>query len=353
VPDLSYGWQLTYAYVSYGALAMAYSLVNIPYGSLAAAITQSPQDRAKLATARTMGAAATIMMLAFVVAPQIENSENLQRSLTTITLAFVVIGFACYLFTFRTTRETVERDVTRVGLKESLRAIKSNKPLIMLCLSSVCCLTGMFSLQTINIYYARDVLGNASYFIVLTVLSIGGMFVIAPFVPKVVATLGKKRGYIVGGAIAMAGALGLMFAPASMPMFAFISFGVMGLGLGAVNTLMWALEADTVEYGEWRTGMRIEGANYAVFSFVRKVGQAIGGAAAAYTIGFAGYIAGETAQSEQALWGIRAAAGIVPMSFIGAGIAIMTLYPLTESTFARMVGEVAERRAARQTTQST
>ena len=56
---------------------------------------------------------------------------------------------------------------------------------------------------------------------------------------------------------------------------------------------MWALEADTVEYGEWKTGVRTEGTTYALFSFTRKMGQALGGAAAAYTIGLGGYISGK------------------------------------------------------------
>ena len=55
--------------------------------------------------------------------------------------------------------------------------------------------------------------------------------------------------------------------------------------MGGVNTLMWALEADTVEYGEWKTGIRTEGTTYALFSFTRKMGQAIGGAAGAYALG--------------------------------------------------------------------
>ena len=80
-------------------------------------------------------------------------------------------------------------------------------------------------------------------------------------------------------------------APASTPVIAFGCFFVLGIGLGGVNTLMWALEADTVEYGEWKTGVRTEGTTYALFSFTRKMGQAIGGAAAAYTIGFGGYVA--------------------------------------------------------------
>jgi glucuronide carrier protein len=52
---------------------------------------------------------------------------------------------------------------------------------------------------------------------------------------------------------------------------------------------MWALEADTVEYGEWKTGIRTEGTTYALFSFTRKMGQAIGGAAGAYALGLVAF----------------------------------------------------------------
>ena len=119
------------------------------------------------------------------------------------------------------------------------------------------------------------------------------------------------------------------------------------MGIAAVNTLMWALEADTVEYGEWRSGVRTEGTTYAVFSFTRKLGQALGGAAAAYGLGMVGYLAGAEQQSQGALDGIRAIAGFAPAIFIAIGVAIMLAYPLTEKTFASMVGDVAARRAAR------
>ncbi|WP_218053013.1 MFS transporter, partial [Cellulomonas algicola] len=69
--------KLIYAYVTYALLGLAYSLVNIPYGSLASAMTQVPTERAKLASFRMVGTAATIIMLSFVVAPQIRSSENL------------------------------------------------------------------------------------------------------------------------------------------------------------------------------------------------------------------------------------------------------------------------------------
>lgn len=340
--------KLIYAYATYALLGLAYSLVNIPYGSLASAMTQEPVERARLASFRSMGTAATIIALAFIVAPQIKNSDNLQQSLTLTTLLFVVIGFGLYMLLFSTSKERVARDVAHVTLKQSLGTLKGNRPLLMLCLSALSFLVGMFTLQTVQAYYARDVLGDANYFIILTVVSTGVMFVVAGFIPRIVRAVGKKPAYISASIIAIVAALGIALTPSSRPGLAIAFFGLYGVGMAAVNTLMWALEADTVEYGEWRTGVRTEGTTYAVFSFTRKVGQAVGGAAAAYGLGFVGYIAQQEVQSEATQDGIRFIAGFVPAAFILVGVLIMIFYPLTETRFRTMVAEVAARRAARE-----
>jgi glucuronide carrier protein len=345
---LNDGGAYVYALISYALLGLAYSLVNIPYGSMATAMTQQPEERAKLATFRIFGSNLTILMLALVVAPQINSSDDLQRSLTVTTLVFVAVGFTLYLFAFLTAKEQVQRDVPKVSARQTIDTLKQNRPLLMLCLSSLAFLTGMFALQTVAIYYARDVLGNANHYIVLAVLQAAGTFLAAAFVPHIVRTVGKKTGYIAFGAIAIVAGIVLAVAPASVPAIAFGCFFFLGIGTGGVNTLMWALEADTVEYGEWKTGIRTEGTTYALFSFTRKLGQAIGGAAAAYTIGLGGYVAQADAQPDSAETAIRIAAGGVPAVVIAIALAIMFAYPLTESRFRAMVREVAQRRVARQ-----
>jgi glucuronide carrier protein len=345
---LSHGSALVYAYVSYAFLGLAYSLVNIPYGSMATAMTQRPEERAKLATFRVFGSQLTILMLALVVAPQIKGSDDLQHSLTVTTLVFVGVGFALYLFTFLTAKEQVPRDVPKVSVRQTVDTVKQNKPLLMLCLSSLAFLTGMFALQTVAIYYARDVLGDANYYIIISIVQTAGTFLVAAFIPHFVRTIGKKQAYLTFGAIAIAAGIGLALAPSATPAVAFLCFFVLGIGLGGVNTLMWALEADTVEYGEWKTGIRTEGITYALFSFTRKMGQAVGGAAAAYTIGFGGYVAQAQAQPDSALTAIRIAAGVVPAAVIAIALAIMFAYPLTESRFREIVSDVARRRVAHQ-----
>jgi glucuronide carrier protein len=91
-----------------------------------------------------------------------------------------------------------------------------------------------------------------------------------------------------------------------------VCFAVYGIGIAAVQSLMWALQADTVEYGEWKSGLRTEGTNYAALSFTRKVGQGIGGALAAYGIGLGGYVARSPTQSPGALDAIRHITGWGP-----------------------------------------
>jgi len=348
VPDLDATGTLVYAYVSYVLFGLAYSLVNIPYGSLATAMTQDAVERSKLATFRVFGSNIAILLLAVAVAPQIEAAEDLQRSLTITTIVLAVVGTALYLAAFVTSHERIEHNTQTPTLRETFQSAKQNKALLVLCGSSVVFLVGWFSLQTVTVYYARDVLGHADYYIVLTVVQTAGVFAAALLVPRLVPRLGKQRVYQTLGAIAVVSGLAVAFAPSSVPALAIVAFACFGIGLGGVNTVSFALQSDTVEYGEWKTGSRTEGATYSIFSFTRKVGQAVGAAAASYTIGLGGYVERSADQPDSAVAAIKTAAGVVPAAFILAAIVAMSAYPLTEARFREIVREVAQRRARRE-----
>ena len=345
------GLTLLVAYLTYGLLGLAYSLVNIPYGSLASAMTQRPEERGRLASFRMIGTALTGILLAFVVAPQVKrytgDPDGFQHSLAITMGVFAVVGFGLYMFLFATSRETVQRDVASVSMRQSFDTLRHNRPLVMLCVASLAFLTALFSLQTVQVYYARDVLGNANLLTLLTVLSVGSIFVIAPLIPRLVTAIGKKKAFLGFGVVGVAAGVGITLSPPSVVWVPLLFFALMGISTAGVNTLMWALEADTVEYGEWKTGVRTEGITYALFSFTRKLGQAVGGAMAAFVIGAGGYVGGVAAQSQSAINAIRFASGFAPAIFILIGIAIFFRYPLTEQTFATMVAETAARRAER------
>lgn len=358
-PGMSPAQGLLYAYITYAVMGTFYSLVNIPYGSIAPAMTQVPTERATLASWRVWGSNITILMLSFVVAPQIKrftgDPEGLQRSLFITTAIFVVVGMALYLYTVANVKEQVIRDVAAPGLKESANTLVKNKPLIWLCLGSLAFLTGLTALGTLAAYYAIYVLNDAQYIAWNAVAQAVGTFTVAAFIPAIVRRAGKRNGYILLGLVGVIGGVILAFAPPSVPLIAVFGFLVVGIGMGGVNTLMWALEADTVEYGEWKTGIRTEGTTYALFSFTRKMGQAIGGAGGAYALGLVAFSSQAakdgTPQAPGTVAGIQLWTGGLVSGFIVLSLLIMWFYPLTDKVFRQIVGEIAARRVERELTE--
>ena len=354
-PDMSKGQALLYAYVSYALMGTLYSMVNIPYGSIAPAMTQVPTERARLATWRVYGSNITILMLAFVVAPQIKQFKGdpvgLQRSLFITTALFVVLGMALYLYTVWTVKERVLRDVAAPSLRQSVSTLTHNKPLLWLCVGSLMFLSGLTALQTLAPYYALYVQKDAQYIAWNAVAQAAGTFLVAAFVPLIVRRVGKKNGYIALGIVGVAAGALLSLSPQGTPLVGVLAFAVMGVGLGGVNTLMWALEGDTVEYGEWKSGVRTEGTTYALFSFTRKMGQALGGAFGAYVLGWIAFnskaaVTGAP-QLPGTVDGLQRWSGLVVGGFILLSLLIMAFYPLTEKVFREIVGEIAARRATR------
>ena len=187
---------------------------------------------------------------------------------------FVFIGMAFFLTTFFTAKEVVERDVARVSFKQTIQTVTKNGPLARLCASSLMYLTAQNVVGAIIIYYARDYLGGtASLLTLVTIITTGAVLYVGPFGPWITKVLGKKRGFMIACVGTLIGALIVYLAKTNIPM-AMVGLFVIGASMGLLNTMTWALEADTVEYGEWKTHIRTEGATYAAFSFTRKVGQA-------------------------------------------------------------------------------
>lgn len=356
-PDITGGAAVFYMYATYILMgSIFYTLVNIPYGSMAPAVTQVPTERGKLAAFRGYGAAASVLALAFIIAPQIrgnaQNPEALQQSLFITTAGFVVVGFGLYLFLVFNLKEQVARPETPVSLRDSMRTLTSNKPLLWLSLGAVLFLTGITALSTLGSYIAIYVQQDAQFIAWNILAQTLALFVVGPVIPTIVRTIGKRTGYVVLGGVSLIGAAILAFAPLSAaPLLGPVAFFFMGIGVQGVNTLMWALEADTVEYGEWKTGQRTEGTTYAVFSFTRKMGQAIGGFVGGFALTLAGFSAANAsqgaAQADGVAQNIQLLAGGLVGIFTLASVSVMFFYPLTEAKFREISAEIAARRAAR------
>jgi glucuronide carrier protein len=355
-PDIEGTAALVYMYATYILMgSVFYTLVNIAYGSMAPALTQVPTERGKLAAFRGYGAMLAILALAFVIAPQIRaniaNPAALQRSLFFTTAAFVVVGMGLYLFLVFNTKERVERPATPVSLRDSMRTLVTNKPLLWLSGGAVLYLTGMTAFSTLGSYIAIYVQQDAQFIAWNTLAQVGSLFVVGPLVPTIVRTIGKRTGYVLAGGVTILGAVILGLAPmSSAPLWGLVAFFFLGIGINGVNTLMWALEADTVEYGEWKTGNRTEGTTYAVFSFTRKMGQALGGFIGGFALTWAGFSAANASQGLAQESGVARniqlwAGGLIAL-FSLLSVLVMLFYPLTDERFREISASIAARRAA-------
>lgn len=328
--------------------SIAYTAVNIPYGSLAAAMTDNSEERSKLAVFRTAGSALMQITTALAISPALQanrgNPEALQSSLTTTLVVLGIVAILLYLFLFVTARENVERRIPRVGLKDSLRTLGANRALQALALISVIYLAGVFSLSGMMAYYARDVLGDARYLAIFGPLLFGMILVFGWAIPGLARRIGKPRLFQLAALLGTAGGVMIWLVPGQSIVLVVIAFVLVGTSSGFVNTLMWNMEADAVEFGEWKTGFRSEGTTYAVFSFVRKMAQALGGSLGLWIIGWFGYQGGATMQSESALQGIQLSMGLLPAACFLVAAVLVQFYPLTDSRHKQILTDLRSRK---------
>ena len=341
--------EYVYMYVSYVLLGTLYSFVNIPYGSLATAMTQDSIERSRLGVWRSMGPIFGILVLVLIVAPKITQyaakPDQLQSFLTVTTLVFVGVGFVLYLFTFFNCREQVPHKAKPVTIKDTLRNFRLNSVLQILCLSNFIYLIGVFGVQGAQAYYAAYVLGDSTKLIPMILASSAATFLSVPIVPRLVARIGKKATFMSATALMIATGIWIFFLPVDLPQVV-AAFFVFGFAQNAALSLMFAFEADAVEYGEYRTGQRTEGATYAIYSFFRKMSQALSASLVGYALAIGSFVPKAPTQPHSAVTAIKVVVGLSPAVFGLLGIAIFTFYPLTDGRFKEIVKELRARNAA-------
>jgi glucuronide carrier protein len=263
----------------------------------------------------------------------------------TITCALLgVLAVILYLICFANTREVVPRSTAKTSIRSTLKMVRGNKPLIVLCAGAFFLLAAMFTMNAVAMYYARYVLGNSAWFTFLALAQTVGTIIVASLAPAITVKLGKKNGYTVSALVAIAGFVLIYFVPAGSLPTAIVAWFLFGVGTGGTNALMFSMQADTVDYGEWASGTRSEGGSYSILSFIRKTGQGVGGWMGAAVIGAFGYVAQAPEQSAQALQGIRLATGLVPAVLAVLAVVVMWRYPLTMDQHRKIVDELNERR---------
>lgn len=89
-----------------------------------------------------------------------------------------------------------------------------------------------------------------------------------------------------------------------------------GVGNASLTATIFAMVADTIEYGQWKNGIRVEGMLYSSTTFGAKIGAGIAGALALGILGAAGYDGLAAVQSASALSAIKNLYLLAPIPFL-------------------------------------
>ena len=156
--------------------------------------------------------------------------------------------------------------------------------------------------------------------------------VLAPFAVPLSRRFGKKEIGVLGS---FCGAVScfLLFFLKTQSMWLYIIINVLGfLGFGIFNLITWAFITDIIDDRQVRTGLREDGTVYAVYSFARKVGQAIAGGLGGWTLAWIGFDSSKQIQTDAVINGIYTISTLLPaLLYLGVGISLLFIYPLNKS----------------------
>ena len=184
-----------------------------------------------------------------------------------------------------------------------------------------------------NNYIYPDYFGNAGGISIFTLLSTAVMLVVvAPLGVPISRRFGKKEASVAG--MLLSGVIfALMYFLHLRNMWLFLGLSIIGyLGLGFFNTVIWANITDVIDDQEVVTGHREDGTVYAVYSFARKVGQALAGGVGGWALEIIGYESAAAVQTGAVLNGLYATATIVPaIGFFVVAVMLWFIYPLNKT----------------------
>ncbi|MEK3748607.1 MFS transporter [Paenibacillus sp. FSL E2-8871] len=303
-PDFGDTGKLVYAYISYTVLGIMYSGINLPLSAILPSLTSNSNERTVINTVRMIFAVIGVVTVSAGTMPLVKafgGGDQAKGFLVTMIL-FSSIALLLFLNMFANTKERVKAiDEKPLPMREGVKALKGNVPwLIMLLMSLFLWITTSIQGQT-SIYYMTYYMKKPELIPIVNSMQLLMIFsmVIAPFVVK---KIGKRNTIIMGSVVSIIGYLIAITGGNALSVPVLLAgLLISGLGMGVGAGLIFAMMADTVDYGEWKSGVRAQGLLYSAASFGVKVGMGLGGALGGVILSMGGYVANSTAQSESAL----------------------------------------------------
>lgn len=342
VPDISETGKVIYAFCTYFFLTViVYTASNLPYNALLSFITDDQKERTSLSSIRFFMVNFLVIILSFVTPPAAKALGWFG-----ITTIYGIIAMCCLLITFFFCKERVEPVEVKkenISFVKSLGYLVKNKYFIYLVIIFVIDYI-MFAVNgSSGMYYVKYIFHDENIFGMLVLFGNVPMMLSCLFFPVIANRFGKWN-CMIGGYVVMIIGFGIIALFPDNYYCALLGNVIAGIGRAPHNAGLFALVADVVDYGEWKTNKRIEGVTYSVTSFGMKVGAGLGGAVTGIVLAMGNYDGSLVVQSASAITAIMAICAYIPIGICVLGILIM-LTANIDKIYPQVVRDLAIRHA--------
>ena len=340
---------IIWAAVTYIACGMAYTMVNLSYGSLSTVMTINPEDIAQLNSWRMMGTNLSAVLLNAITAPllmKFSGGENYTAgAYTKLAIIFAICAIPLFYFVYAKCKETIKPAAggAKVPLSQSIKSVITNGPLMLIFVIQLLAMTAFFGRMGVVICYLMYNVGR--FDLIAAFMSLPSLFtVVGIFCTKnILVRVGKKKMAAIGYIGAGLSLIAMYFLGWSNVPVLLVLHCVYGFFCFSFPIPM-AMVPDAINYEEDRSGVRADGTSYATVSLSTKFGSAFGVSGALLIMGATGYVA-NAQQTAQALGGINMTVNLIFGIMFLLCLIPLYFYPLNEKKSAEIIARLEKKRA--------
>jgi len=347
VPDIGSTAKALYAGGTYIVCSILYTGINTPVTSILSALTPDPKERVVLTCFRMFGSKAGVLLVNATAFPLVKwlGSGNDKVGFMRTMPIFAAASVILFLFAFRNLRETIEEKKKAMPLREGFVALKGNWPWFIIFTSSLCFWVAFISRISMVPYffeYTWHSKGLTSLANSLDVVSLASI-ILLPWFCKWTSKSNIWAWGLIGAVVSQLILYAGVVSHSTPLLFTGWVAGI--ITSGTAMAMPFSLLSDSVDYGEWKTGVRAAGLLTAIgAAFCLKAGSGLGGAFPAWILGATGYTA-NTEQSTLALKGIEIGFVWLPALFYALATLPVLFYRKYERMEPQIHAELETRRA--------
>jgi len=327
VQNFSQIGKIAWCLISYCLWSVAYTMINVPYGSLHSVITDDPKQRTTLSTFRSIGAG--VAMVFVMLLPKIVYEDNVlsEKRIFIVSAVFSIAAFFIFLAMRKMVTERVVREerVEKVSYISTVKSFFTNRALVAITIATVAVVIFYNSSMSVNNLVFQFYFNDAEKSALAMLASYIPLVALMPFASNIVAKIGKKKFICLSGLVSVIAGLIMLVLPITPDKKGMIIYviGLMFVNVGCCvfQIIVWAIVADCIEMSYRKKGIREEGSLYAIYSFFRKLSQGIGSALIALSLRATGYIENASVQNADVSSKIKN----LYIILLVAGLAIMVI----------------------------